>query len=76
MDALDAARRRYPVGAQVDAKVYYVPEPEVIGIFIELDDGHQDFVAVVHLPYEPESWLAGPARSRACSIGRGSQRGS
>jgi hypothetical protein len=25
---------------QVDAKVNYVPEPGVIGIFIELDDGH------------------------------------
>jgi hypothetical protein len=40
MDALDAARRRYPVGDQVDARVNYVPEPGVIEIFIELDDGH------------------------------------
>jgi ribosomal protein S1 len=56
MDALDAAWRRYPVGDQVDARVTYVPEPGVIGLFIELDDGHQGFVDVVHLPYEPESW--------------------
>lgn len=44
MDALDAARCRYPVCDQVDARVNYVPEPGVIGIFIELDDGHQGFV--------------------------------
>jgi hypothetical protein len=40
MDALDAARRRYPVGDQVDARVTTFPSPGVIGIFIELDDGH------------------------------------
>jgi hypothetical protein len=39
MDALDAARRRYPVGDQVDARGNYVSEPGVIGIFIDLDDG-------------------------------------
>ena len=41
MEALDAARRRYPAGDQADATVIYLPESGVIEIFIELDHGHQ-----------------------------------
>lgn len=56
MDALDEARRRFPVGSQVEATVSHIPNPGVIGVFLDFDEDLRGFIDVLHLPAEKESW--------------------
>ena len=56
-DELDAARRRYPVGARVFGRVASIPVPGRVGVFVDL--GPQPpagFVDVLMLPLDVEQW--------------------
>lgn len=55
-DELDAARRRFPVGASVTGRVVLVPRPGAIGLFVGLGEPPVGFVDVLLLPPEAADW--------------------
>lgn len=59
IEALRAARRRYPVGAVVRGRVAPTPwPPGVTGLFVDLGAEPRGFLDVVHLPDEAARWPA------------------
>lgn len=55
-DELDVARTRLPVGEHVTGRVFRIPKPGAIGLFVDLGQEPGGFVDVSWLPYEPGEW--------------------
>ncbi|MGC5020070.1 hypothetical protein [Micromonospora sp. DT47] len=53
---LDAAGRRFPVGAHVVGQVVRIPRPGAIGLLVDLGQKPEGFVDVLVLPHEPTEW--------------------
>jgi hypothetical protein len=53
---LPEARRVLPEGSQVTGTVSVVPQPGVIGVFVNLPHGMSGFVDVLHLPRDASEW--------------------
>jgi hypothetical protein len=56
MDSLDRARAQYPVGSTFTARVTHVPQPGVIGVFLDAGAPPQGFLDVIWLPRDPSTW--------------------
>ncbi len=56
IDDLDLARALFPEGSRTQGRVSLIPQPGVIGLFVELDHGRQGFVDVLNLPFDPQAW--------------------
>jgi hypothetical protein len=55
-EALEAARRRLPVGQEVRGTVTLIPRPGVIGLFVDLGEPPEGFVDVLALPADLQRW--------------------
>lgn len=56
-DDLTIARRRFPVGSRVRARIEAVPwGPGRTGVVVDLGGPGHGFVDILHLPDNPEDW--------------------
>jgi hypothetical protein len=55
-DDLSEARRLLPEGSQITGTVSIVPQPGVIGVFVDLPLGMSGFIDVLKLPMDAGEW--------------------